>query len=153
MATGTEDTPFLVPVAPRCPAVRDLRNVAGMLDSERLSCFGSTSLTLEGTYGCIECGGATVGTFEPEWLAGPLNGEPISAGGVQLIVRFAPEGPTPPATGATVRVHGHFSDSRSSTCRIKTVLDDSDALTAVDNDAAEQWCRSGFVVDSFEVIG
>jgi hypothetical protein len=151
MATGTEDTPFLVPLAPRCPSARDLANVAAMLDSERLSCFGSTAITLEGTFGCMECGGATAGTYEPAWLAGPLDGEPLAASGVELVIRFAPDGPTPPARGAHVRVHGHFSDARSTGCRIQVLIDDSDVLTAVDNDAAAQWCRSQFVVDSFEV--
>jgi hypothetical protein len=48
-------------------------------------------------------------------------------------------------------VQGHFSDSRSTTCRL-TLQGESIGDGKVDNAAAEQWCRARFVVDSFSVI-
>jgi len=157
MATGTEDTPFLVPLAPRCPVARDLTNVGAMLGSERISCFGSDTLTLEGTIGCEFCGGATAGTFEPAWLASRLEVDFLSVGDDAtwrtLALRFAPDGPALPTDGSTVRVHGHFSDSRSATCRIIEVGTDGQPSVPIADDAAEQWCRSRFVVESYEVIG
>jgi len=149
MAIGTEDTPFLVPLAPRCPATADLANVAGMLDSERISCFGAEAITFEGS------GGAAPGTFEPAWLASPLEEGFLSASGGDsptLGLRLAPGGLSAPAQGSRVRVRGHFSDERSSTCRIAE-LGAGEALVPIANAAAEQWCRSKFVVDNLEVIG
>lgn len=157
MATGTEDTPFLTPVGPRCPDVRDLLNVGNMLGSERVACLGSNSLTLEGIYGCEGCGGAVAGTFEPAWLASPLDTGFLSTSLVDpaaaLSLHFAPGGPALPAQGTRLRVRGHFSDDRAATCRI-TELGEGDAAGGpIANAAAEQWCRSKFVVDSYEVIG
>lgn len=156
MASGTEDTPFLIPVGPRCPDVRDLLNVGNMLGSERVACLGSDSLTLEGIYGCDGCGGAVAGTFEPGWLASPLEAGFLSTSLVDpaavLSLHFAPAGPALPAQGARLRVRGHFSDDRSTTCRI-TELGEGDALVPIANAAAEQWCRSKFVVEGYEVIG
>lgn len=157
MATGTEDTPFLIPLAPRCPDVADLSNVGAMLTSERVSCFGSASLMLEGTIGCEGCGGASAGTFEPEWLASRLEFAFLSVGFDEtmraLALYVAPDGPARPADGARVRVRGHFSDTRSATCRI-TELGPGDELSVpIANAAAEQWCRGKFVVESIEVLG
>jgi len=156
MATGTEDTPFLIPVGARCPAVRDLLNVGNMLGSEQVACLGSESLTLEGVYGCEGCGGAVAGTFEPEWLASPLESGFLSTSLVDpaaaLSLHFAPAGPEPPAQRTRIRVRGHFSDDRSTTCRISE-LGEGDAPVPVSNAAAEQWCRTKFVVESYEVIG
>lgn len=157
MATGTEDTPFLLPIPPRCPTTRDLANVAAMLDSERLSCFGSDTLELEGSFGCGEgCGGAEAGTHEPPWLASMLEFDYLrvpATDGSALALHFPPGGPAPPPQESRVRVRGHFSDDRSTTCRI-TELDAAGELTVhIDNAAAEQWCRGKFVVESYEVIG
>ena len=156
MAAGTEDTPFLVPVGPRCPAVRDLRNISAMLGSERVACFGTDALTFEGTFGCGGCGGEAPGTFEPAWLASPLEFFGLSNDvieGPPLSLHFAPEGPAVPAEEAVIRVHGHFADSRSSTCRITNLADDGTLTLLIANKAAEAWCRTKFVVDSYEVIG
>jgi hypothetical protein len=162
MAAGTEDTPFLVPVGPRCPTTRDLRNVSAMLASERVACFGSDSLTLEGEFGCGDCGGEAPGTFEPAWLASPLEFYGLSVIGLgpdpdfdsgPLSLHFAPDGPAVPADGVIIRVNGHFSDARASTCRITVLASDGSLTRKIANSAAEQWCSSKFVVDSYEVIG
>jgi hypothetical protein len=157
MATGTEDTPFLVPVGPRCPDVRDLLNVGNMLGSERVACFGADSLTLEGIYGCEGCGGAVAGTFEPGWLASPLDVGFLSTSLVDpaaaLSLHFAPAGPPLPAQGARLRARGHFADARSPTCRITEFGEGDEPGGPIANAAAEQWCRSKFVVESYEVIG
>jgi hypothetical protein len=156
MATGTEDAPFLVPLAPRCPTVRDMRNVVGMLGSERISCFGSDPVELQGTFGCGGCGGFAVGSFEPEWLAYPLAGNLLwydvkDGGSLELL--FPPDGPTPPAEGSIIRVRGHFSDARSTTCRIEEPDEGGSGSVVISNAAAEQYCRAKYVVDSFEVTG
>ena len=156
MATGTEDTPFLVPLAPRCPGVRNLLNVAAMLDFERVTCLASDSIELEGSYGCGGCGGEWPGSFEPVWLASPLEFTRLSTSGddgLSLALHFPPDGPGLPAEGTNIRVRGHFSDARSTTCRM-TELGRSGALDVkIDDDAAEQWCRARFVVESYQVIG
>jgi len=59
---------YLAALDPRCPTTIDLTNVEGMLPAERLACFGDP-ITLTGTFGCSGCGGATVGTYKPAWLA------------------------------------------------------------------------------------
>ena len=155
MATGTVDTPFLVPVGPRCPDVRDVANVAGMLASERVSCFGSTTIELEGTYSGDGCGGVAPGTFEPGWLAFPLECGRLetSTGGGPVYLHFAPDAPALPAEGSHLVVRGHFSDERSATCRITVLSDDGQSSVPIANVAAEQWCRGKFVVESYEVIG
>lgn len=155
LATGTEDTPFLIPIAPRCPSVRDVVNLAAMLDSERLACFGSETIELEGTIKCSDCFGEVfAGTFEPDWLANPRELYDLSVNvdeALPLKVHFPPGGAALPAEGATVRVRGHFSDPRSATCRITVQLTDG-GTKAIANAAAEQWCRGKFVVDSFAVV-
>lgn len=156
IATGTEDTPFLIPIAPRCPSTRDVLNVGAMLDSERVACFGSETLELEGRFSCDDCSGEIyAGTFEPEWLADPRELYSLSVEGEDALpvkVHFAPEGPAVPEEGALVRVRGHFSDGRAATCRITVAIQDGGSK-AIANEAAEQWCRARFVVESYEVVG
>ena len=158
MATGTEDAPFLMPLAPRCPTAVDQQNVAAMLASERISCFGSETIELEGRYHGEGCGGSAPGTFEPGWLANPLECGHLdpridSENALPLYLHVAPDGPPLPADGAVVRIRGHVSDARSTTCRISVLDNDGVTIVKIPNDAAEQWCRARFVVESFEVIG
>jgi hypothetical protein len=161
IATGTEDTPFLVPLAPRCPTTPDLLNVVGMTTFERVSCFGSESLTLEGIFGCGGCGGEAPGVFEPSWLASPLDlyglavpdlGPDPAFDAGPLTLHFPSGGPTLPADGAHVRVLGHFWDDRSSTCRISVPASDGSTARSIADSAAEQWCQGKFVVDSFAIV-
>ena len=154
MASGTEDSPFLIPVAPRCPDTVDLANVTGMLGSERINCFGSDTIELRGAFGCGGCGGTAGGKFEPAWLASVLEFDYLAVGEVgtgTFALHFPPDGPAKPAEGTIIKVRGHFSDERSATCRITELAEDGNLTVEVDNAAAEQWCRSKFVVESFVV--
>lgn len=155
MATGTEDTPFLFPLGARCPDVKDLANIAGMLDSERISCFGSDPLVVDGPFSADGCGGEAPGSYEPGWLAFPLECSRLdqtTEGALSLYLHFPPGSPTLPAEGAHVRVLGHFSDDRASTCRITVLASDGSLTRKIANSAAEQWCQGKFVVDSFAVV-
>ena len=156
MVTGTEDAPYVIPIAPRCPAVRDVRNLAAMLDSELVACFGSDSIELEGTFSCLDCFGEVfAGSFDPDWLANPRELYALSVDGedaLPLRVHFAPDGPALPEEGALIRVRGHFSDPRSATCEITVARSDGTTKSIADA-AAEQWCRAKFVVERYEVIG
>jgi len=154
MAAGTTENPFLVPLAARCPATPDIPNIAAMLPYERIVCFGSDTITFQGTYGCEYCDGETAGKFEPTWLAGQLEFDFLrdTTGDSRVTLHFPPGGQTQPAYGATVRVFGHYADPRSSTCSI--VLNDaSDNPTQeVPDGIAKQWCEGRFVVEQYEVI-
>jgi len=68
IAANDGSKPFVLPVAPRCPATIDLANVRGMLPAERLACF-ETSFVLQGTFGCGGCGGTGGPAATPAWLA------------------------------------------------------------------------------------
>jgi hypothetical protein len=121
-----------------------------------LACFGDRPLTVEGTYGCAGCGGTFVGDFEPMWLAYPLTGHLLwgdyESRGLLVEMRVAPDsGIEPPAQGSIVRVTGHFSDPRSTTCSMTTFV--GERASPVDPRTAELYCRERFVVDTFEVLG
>ena len=155
MATGTADSPFLVPVGPRCPTTVDLANVSAMLASEQIDCFGSDTISLQGTFGCDGCDGETPGTFEPAWLADYLRIDRLQGveNGPLVALAFPPAGPSKPTVGLTIQVTGHFSDSRSSTCSI-TVFDEAlRADVKIAAAAAKQWCQGRFVVESYTVVG
>jgi hypothetical protein len=154
VAANDGRTPFLSPLAPRCPAVVDLENVQGMLAAERIACFGGP-ITLTGTYGCPGCGGAIVGTFKPLWLATPVEFEFLSVNPAirigPLAVRFPPDGPARPAAGTRVRVVVHVDDSRSTKC---TMIDGEGATaTTVDRRTAVFYCRERLVVEQVQTMG
>jgi hypothetical protein len=156
IAAGTSDSPYLAPLAPRCPVSVDLENVQAMLDSERVACFGSNPIELRGTYGCGGCGGANAGEYTPSWLADPLayhflSIEPSSQIG-PLWLRFPPDGPTPPADGTIIKVRAHLADSRSSTCVIAP-LGEGDVPAPIPTGIARDYCRAQLVVDSFDDLG
>ncbi|HJP88091.1 MAG TPA: hypothetical protein VJ850_03545 [Candidatus Limnocylindrales bacterium] len=156
IAAGTADTPFLIPVGARCPTTHDVANLSAMLDSEHIDCMGTEPFLIAGTFSNDGCGGEAPGTFDPQWLAFPLECsrlEPDSQDGVPLYLHFAPGGPPLPAEGARVRVRAHYSDERSGTCRITVLADDGSLTQKIANGAAEQWCDGRLVVDDVEVIG
>lgn len=153
-AAGDAETAYLELLAPRCPPrPATLAILEAMLRWERLSCFGSESITIDGTYGCAGCGGATAGTFEPQWLANPSNFAPLSVdpnvrfGPFDL--RFKPDGPAAPAPGSIVRVTGHFDDPAAAACTVAP----GDPPSPIDSATAALWCREQFVVDALEVTG
>ena len=154
VAANDGETPFLSPLAPRCPASVDLQNVEGMLAAERLACFGEP-ITLTGTYGCPGCGGAIVGTYKPVWLATPVEFDFLSVNPADrigpLAVRFAPDSPAPPAAGTRVTVVVHVDDARSMKC---TMVDGEGAsATTVDKRTAVLYCRERLVVEQLQAMG
>lgn len=154
MAVGNGDEEWVEPVAPRCvEGDPDLATVEQMLAWERVACFGDRQITLEGTFGCGGCGGFIPGTFEPYWLASPMNYafltiDPQDSLG-PTILHFAPDGPAQPEDGSIVRVTGHYNDARSSDC----VVAPGEPAQDVHPTVQELHCRGQFVVDSIEVIG
>ena len=152
-AAGDPATPFLATLKPRCDRGPDVILTA----YEQLACFGSGAVTLEGTYGCGECGGVAAGTFEPGWLANPIDGSYIlrakpGQGIGQIDMHKPPDaGIELPVEGAILRVIGHFDDDAASTCFIAPLM--GDVPTPADERATLLYCRERFVIDSFEQIG
>lgn len=154
VAAGDATEAYIQLVEPRCPARPvDLATVERMQPWEQLACLGSEQITLEGTYGCGGCGGLFPGSFEPLWLAHPVNVYPLSTdttiqlGPVNL--RFPPGGPAYPPEGQIVRVVGHFDDPAALGC----VVSPGEPPAPIDARVAELYCREQFVVETIEVIG
>ncbi len=146
---------YLAPIAPRCPTTVDLLNVSGMLPTERLACFGA-SFVLEGTYGCSGCGGLSLGTYKPVWLAVPFEFDFLSMKPAEqlgpLALRFAPDGPPRPALGSIVRVTVHVDDPRSTKCTMNEP-DGTGGTVTIDVRTAVLYCRERLVVERYEVLG
>jgi len=152
VSDGTND--FVDLVAPRCTdAEPTLELIQSLTEWERLSCYGNQSITIEGTYGCGGCGGLYPGTFEPAWLAHPLNFALLSVDASERIgpfaMRFAPEGPEFPEAASILSVTGHFDDAAAVGCVVAPL----EAPDGIDATVAELYCREQFVVDSYEVLG
>lgn len=152
-------TPFVEPLAPRCPSVVDVRNLGAMLAAERLACFGGDAIEFEDTYGCPECGGNSVMESKPSWLA-DLNIIHLvrEVGtrdfGFTILVRFPPEGPGPPADGSIIHIRGHFDDPTASNCRLSIAQPWGDfVVVPVPSAFARLWCRQMLVVDGYDLIG
>jgi hypothetical protein len=159
VAVGKGDSAYVTRLAPRCPSSPDFASVSFQLPAERLECFGSRPIVLEGTLGCDGCAPLPDG-YEPVWLADPETGGLLSANVGEtrgkLHLRYAPDGPTPPAAGSIVRVTGHFDDPAAQTCRMSvSPLFGMGAASAVPLDPAVAIliCRQEFVVDAFQVLG
>jgi hypothetical protein len=158
-AAEAGDKRFLALETPTCPTGEpDLADITALSGWERLACFGDRSITVEGTWGCSGCGGTNVGTLEPRWLAGLsfallwVDWGPEWGIGNSLVLRFSPESQLDdsPAQGSILRVTGHFNDPVATTCVIRGVgYLESDAPA----ETAELYCREGFVVEGYEVIG
>jgi hypothetical protein len=155
IAAGEGSRPYIRAMTARCPATPNLRRVAGMLPAERLSCFGANPIVLEGTFGCDGCGGITIGTFDPPWLATPAEFDFLTVDpSVQLgplALRFPPDGPERPEPGSIIRATMHMHDPRSLGCSI--VEGEGADAVSVPAETAELYCRERLVVESYEVIG
>jgi hypothetical protein len=148
-----DGTRFLELVPARCtdaePTVEILES---LVPWERLACYGDRSLTLEGTFGCGGCGGMWPGTFEPAWLAFPFEFDMLSPDPSEQIGPFSlwfPETVQRPEAGQILRVTGHFDDPAARNCRVES----GDPPREIDSRTAELYCRSRFVVETYEVIG
>jgi hypothetical protein len=154
VAANDGETPYLSPLAPRCPTIVDLPNVQGMLAAERLACFGE-SITLAGTLGCPGCVGIILGTYKPAWLATPVEYDFLSVNPAErvgpLAVRFPPAGPARPPAGSRVSVVVHIDDPRSTKCK----MTDGEGATAtvVDKRTAVLYCRERLVVELIQSLG
>lgn len=161
IAVGQGDASYVKRLKPRCPPVIDLASIEHMLGSELLACFGGNSIELVGTFGCSGCGGARPGTFEPDWLANPLNFSflteyPVTDRLGPFVLHFPPSGPAAPPVASVIRVRGHFDDAAAETCTI-SVIDPlkpfGDDLIEISAAAAHLACAQQFVVESVEVLG
>jgi len=154
VADGDDTEAYIQLVDPRCtPRPVSLATLEAMQPWEQLACFGPEQITLEGTFGCSGCAASVPGTFEPGWLAHPMNFGFLSVDPNARIgpfaMRFAPSGPPPPAVGQIVRVVGHFDDPAAGSCTISP----GEPPVPLDPLATGLYCREQFVVESFEVTG
>jgi hypothetical protein len=161
IAVAKGSTKYVKQLGPRCPAAIDLSSLRFMLGSELLACFGSNTIELTGTFGCGGCGGTTPGSYEPIWLAHPMNYNylsvyPIGDRTDQFVLHFPPSGPDAPPVASVIRVRGHFDDAAAATCQI-SVMDplhpDPEHLVTIPSDAAQLVCAQQFVVETLEVLG
>jgi hypothetical protein len=155
VAAGTSDSPYLRPIPARCPTQVDLANVEAMLDSERITCFGSDPISLTGTFGCGECGGVAAGDYEPDWLTYPLSYGFLSIQPELRIgpfgMRFPPNGSGRPPDGTIINVRGHFADPLSSTCKVAPLGETEPE--PIKSSVAHAYCRAQFVVDDYDIVG
>ncbi|MCA1570378.1 MAG: hypothetical protein LC798_08700 [Chloroflexi bacterium] len=155
-AVGDGNESFVELVAPDCvEADVDLATLETLPAWIRVACFGDRPITVEGVFGCGGCGGFLPGSFEPAWLATPMNYNFLSVDPSAhlgpFVLHFDPASSERPEAGAIVRVTGHFNDAASAGCVVAPGVDGRQQT--VDPVVAELHCRSQFVVDSYEVIG
>ena len=138
----------VVALSPRCPETLDFANVSAMLGDELRSCFESDPITIDGTFGCADCGSDGPGDAKPPWLAGPSAGslaDPANSGRPSIALYFPPTLKAP-EVDSLVRVTGHFVDPAASTCEM--TFDG----TPVAPEIADQLCTLRFVVESFKPV-
>ncbi len=147
IAARDETGETVAKLASRCPDETDHANVSAMLPGERLACFGSTPITLDGVFVCVDCSGDEL-TYEPEWLAGQSGGtlRDVSDSNLGTVALHFPPSVEAPEESSPIRVTGHFDDPRATTCVITV------SSKTVEHEVAVQLCRLQFVVDSFEPL-
>jgi len=155
IAASDGSTPYVQPVAPRCPTTVDLEHIAAMLPAEWLACFKGP-IVINGTYGCGGCGGTGGPQSQPRWLADTFEFQQIhvrwGAYTFQPIgLHFKPGGPTEPVEGSVIRATVHVDDPAAQTCSFTWALEEPVFKTPAE--MAIGWCRERFVVDSYQVIG
>lgn len=160
VAVRSADAYYIERVELRCPDTFDIRHVSAMLGGERMACFGSEAIEVEGVWEGCHCR-AEPGTWTPGWLADPSQGGNLARDPTEginaLSLRFAPEGPAEPELRAIVRVQGHFDDLRADACEMAIPypwdFNVPDAAHPIDAASATMLCRQAFVVDDYQVIG
>ena len=163
VAIGDGETEWLELLAPRCTDDEPtLQHLSSLTEWERLACYGDRQLTFEGVLGCPGCGGLYPGTFTPEWLAFPSYSDPISVEPQDAIgpmdLHWSPDGQERPNTDGVapiLRVTGHFDDPAAEGCSIVFMGGPASGIeeSEVDPAISELFCRTNFVVESYEVIG
>ena len=147
-----------VPVDPRCPEGTAIVDVVAMLESERLACFGTRTVEIEGIFECDGCENTVDGVYAPAWLAGRstavLRAEAAARRSLEL--HLPPDGPGWPPTGSSVRLRGHFDDSLAVTCGLSVQTPDfgdpESTISPIDLESVRVLCRQAFVVESYEVL-
>lgn len=157
VAAEGPDGDFIEAVAPRCvEGDPDLAVLDSWTPWEGLACLGDRSITFEGVFGCAGCGGFGPGTFEPEWLAHPLNFNLVSVepndrmGPTHL--HFPPGGPEVPEAASVIRVTAHHDDPAAEGC-VLAPAQPPDEPEPIDPELAALYCRMQLVVETYEVIG
>jgi hypothetical protein len=163
VAVGDGDSEWLELLDARCTDDEPtLQHLSSLTEWERLACYGDRQITFEGVLGCPGCGGLLPARFTPEWLASPSYNDPISVEPQEVIgpmdLHWAPDGPERPNTGGVapiLRVTGHFDDPAADSCSIVFMSGPASGLeeSEVDPSVSKLYCRTNFVVDSYEVIG
>ena len=164
VAVGEGDIAWVELLDPRCTDDEPtLQHLSSLTEWERLACYGNEQITFEGVLGCGGCGGFVGGEFTPEWLAHPNNYDLISVEPQDFIgpmaLHWSPDGPErlaeEPGVAPILRVTGHFDDAASAECSHTWVTNTFgvQAETTTDPAISELFCRTNFVVDSYEVIG
>ena len=153
VAAGDGTEPFIELFDPRCTlATPTLEIIQSLEPWERLACYGSESMTIEGTFGCGGCGGLFAGTFEPAWLAAPGGFDLLSVDPQErigpFVIYFPPEVERL-SGGEIVRLTGHFDDPAATGC----VVSPGDPPAEIDERTAVLYCRERFVVESVEILG
>ena len=153
VAMGEASGPYIDILPPRACSDRvDARTVAWMLITERASCFGGSSLQLEGSVRCAYRGGGQ--RYVRAVLAGDRPPRPIPvAFGPQPADTLLPARRCrrPRSRADCQRVVGHFDDPRASTCTVQQE-DENGKVTAFTTDMALLLCRQRFVVDEIELL-
>ena len=153
IADGTDV--YVALEAPRCvEGDPDLALLQSLTEWERLACYGNRSITIEGVLGCGGCGGLYPGTYEPEWLASPMNYDLLSVEPQDrigpFILYWSPDGPERPEAASILRVTGHFDEAAAAGC---TVAPGEPEPIELEAPIGELYCRSHFVVEGYEVLG
>jgi hypothetical protein len=153
IAANDGSTAFVKPLEPRCPATLDFENLHAMLPAERLACFDGP-ITVEGTFGCPECGGTGGFVGKPQWLMGAENVWNFSSTGLALhgpYLHFKPAGPAQPPQGSSIRATVHVNDPASANCVL--ALLGTEPQFVVPEQVGVAYCRERLVVDSYEILG
>ena len=158
IAVRSAQETLALPMDARCPLGVALDDVAGMLEAERLACFGGGRIEVEGVFTCPSCGSIVEGVYAPVWLAGRSFAElrPDTSDRTGLVLHLPPDGPEWPAEGSRVRVRGHLDDPVATTCGLSSPTPDfgdpESTFSPVDIESVRLLCRQAFVVDSFDLV-
>ena len=163
VAIGDGDSQWLELLDARCTDDEPtLQHLSSLTEWERLACYGNRQINVEGVLGCGGCGGLMPGTFTPDWLASPMNYDFLSVEPQQYVgpmsMHWSPGGPARPDTssGAPIlRITGHFDDAAAEDCSMAflTSTFGVEAESTIDPAIAKLFCRTQFVVDSYEILG